>query len=205
MPQRAVLTGDFIHSSNLSPDDLDSHMTSVQIALEDWRDADGPDDHHFTRQSGDGWQAVIRPPEKALRASLFIRAWLRRNGAKRDTRIFIAEGNVTLPENSNLNEATGPVFTASGRGLDNLGRRAEFGHAAGGPMAATVRLADHISRSWTEAQARILVETLKFPRTQEEIANRLGVSQQSVQQTLSAAGYQALSEALEFIEKANHD
>lgn len=105
-----------------------------------------------------------------------------------------------MPLSGNLNDASGPVFIASGRGLKALGKRSAFGHAAGGAMSATVRLADHISGGWTEAQARVIVETLKEKRTQEEIAQRLGLSQQSVQQTLAAAGYPVLSAALDLIE-----
>ena len=205
MQNIAVLTGDLIHSTDLTSAQLELHMEAVRIALEDWADGDF-DPHfapHFTRQSGDGWQAILIPPEKALRAALYIRACLRRDGTKSDTRIFIAEGRESVPASGNLNDATGPVFVASGRGLRALGKRSAFGHSAGGAMAATVRLADHISRGWTETQARVVLQTLKIRRTQEEIAEILGLSQQSVQQSLAAAGYPALSAALEFVEGAD--
>lgn len=201
MQKIAVLTGDLIHSTDLTSAQLEIHMTSVKTALEDW--ADGDFDPHFTRQSGDGWQTILIPPEKALRAALHIRAWLRKKGTERDTRISIAAGCDVVPKSGNLNDATGTVFIASGRGLRALGKRSAFGHSAGGPMSATVRLADHISRGWTETQARVVLETLKIRRTQEEIAERLGLSQQSVQQSLAAAGYPALSAALEFVEGAD--
>ena len=198
MKEFAVLTGDLIGSTSLDAEEVERRLLSIKSALDEWYDGDPS--HCFTRQSGDGWQAIVKNPKEALRVALFIKAWLKSKGPERTTRIFIADGKSDIPESKNLNDATGDVFVLSGRGLNELPKRAELGHASGGATAALVRLADHISQDWTETQAKVMRESLHPWATQTQIAKEQGVSQQSVQQTQTAAGHHALKEALSFIE-----
>lgn len=194
----AVITGDLIGSTALKDEDVEARIISVKLAAE--QIAEWGHKTHFTRQSGDGWQITIQPPERALRAALFIRSWLMQRGAERATRMFIATGAATL-SSDNLNEATDPVFVTSGRGLKSMPKRALMGHGSGGALHAATRLADHISQGWTLAQAKTMSEAL-LPQnlSQKEIAERHKISQQSVQQSLAAAGFPAIDDALRFIE-----
>lgn len=194
----AVLTGDLVQSTSLSKNDVELRMSSVQKAAE--QISGWGAETNFTRQSGDGWQIIVRPPGMALRAALFLRSELKRTGAKRVTRIFIATGPATI-SSSDLNTATDPVFVASGRGLKKMPKRALMGHDAGDGVSAAVRLADHISQRWTTAQARVMGDALRpLEPSQSDIAKRHGISQQSVQQSLAAAGYSALIDAIHFLE-----
>lgn len=194
----AVITGDLVSSTALAEKDMSARMATVERAAAELADWGSPT--YFTRQSGDGWQMVIRPPELALRAALFIRSHLMRDGAARVTRMYIAAGNAEL-HSENLNDATDPVFVASGRGLKSLPKRALMGHADKGALGATTRLLDHISQNWTPAQAKLMSDAL-LPQnlSQKEIAKRHDISQQSVQQSLSAAGFPAVEDALRFLE-----
>jgi len=202
MPRICVLSGDLINSSGLPPGALDRAMDALRAGADEiasW----APDlTTGFARSSGDGWKFVISDQRFGLRSSLFFRAVLRREGKALATRIALASGGGTLPADGNPNAASGPAFTASGRLLDTLtGPHITMADAAGGTGNALILLADHISQDWTPAQARALCQMLPpGPPTHAETAARLGVSRQAVDQALSAAGYHAISAALQSLE-----
>ncbi|MEM9344537.1 MAG: MarR family transcriptional regulator [Pseudomonadota bacterium] len=183
----AVLTGDLIGSTELSADQISTAFTAIEAAAP------------ISRNRGDGWQLLLTQPATALRTALRIRAALRRHDLT--TRIAIASGVSTAPIPKDLNEATGPVFVASGRALDAMSKGTTLAHAAGGALAATTRLADHISTGWTQPQAAAMHLALSPDApTRAEIGAALGKSRQAVDQALAAAGYPALSDALRLIE-----
>ena len=202
MTQLSVLTGDLIDSSKLSPAQLDGAMQALAEGAQDitrW----APDMvSGFARSGGDGWQFAVSKQILTVRISLYLRAVLRRQGKRVSTRIAIASGPGTLPPDGNPNAASGPAFTASGRLLGTLsGPHASMAHASGGALHALVLLADHISQGWTPAQARALCQMLPpNSGTHAQAAQQLGISRQAVDQALAAAGYHALTEALEALE-----
>lgn len=196
----AVLTGDLVRSTALDAAALDAAFAALGEAAAEigrWQEADA----RFTRSRGDGWQLRLVRPELALRAALYLRAALRASGTGAETRVAIAEGEGGESAPRDLNEATGPVYTASGRALDALGGGATMVHAAGGPLGAAVRLADQIAAGWTEAQARSLRLMLPpDPPTRGQAGSALGITRQAVDQALAAAGFAALDEALRLLE-----
>ena len=156
----------------------------------------------YARSDGDGWKFALSDPTLGLRSSLYLRAVLRRHGKTFATRIALACGAGDLPADGDLNAASGPAFTASGRLLDTLtGPHITMAHAEGGADNALIALADHISQGWTPAQARALCLMLPpCAGTHAEAASQLGISRQAVDQALSSAGYHAISEALQSLE-----
>ena len=198
----AVLTGDLIGSTALARDDVERAFVALSEAAEaigGWQRTPA----RFTRSRGDGWQLYLARPELALRAALTLRAALAAAGRTVETRIAMATGPGAPEPPEDLNEATGPAFTASGRALDALAGGATMAHASGGALGAAVRLADHISRGWTEAQGRALLHMLPpDPPTRAEVGDRLGISRQAVDQALAAAGFPAIEAALGLIEAA---
>ncbi len=201
--QIAVLTGDLVRSTALPGDALDRAFAALAAAADEigrWQAADP----RFTRSRGDGWQLRLVRPGLALRAALHLKAALRASGTGAKTRIAIAAGEATGTAPRDLNAATGPAYTASGRALDALGGSATMAHAAGGALGAAARLADEIARGWTQAQARALLLMLPpGPPTRAEAGARLGISRQAVDQALAGAGFAALDDALRLIEAAD--
>lgn len=202
----AVFTGDIVDSSNATQASLNHAMESLEntaSAVADWsQPGDSTIRAVFARRAGDGWQVAVDHPALALRIALFIQSRLKeKSGAQ--TRIAVATGEGKLPSGpaSDLNSAHGPAFVASGRLLEALPRQALMSHAAGGPLDAAFRLADHIAQGWTEAQARAIAAMLPpgaGPR--QKVADRLGISRQAVDQALHAAGFPAIDAALKQIE-----
>jgi hypothetical protein len=195
-----VMTGDVVGSSGMTAGTLDDMLESIECASREIAGWDGPDSRlaSFARRGGDAWQAAFPMPDRSLRASLCIRACLRRMDKAFDTRIAVAADLGTVPPDGDLNRAHGPAFTASGRLLDALPGPSLMSHAAGGAKAAALILADQIASGWTEAQARAVAEMLPpgaGPRA--EAASRLNISRQAVDQALHAASFPALAAAFE--------
>ena len=203
----AVLTGDIVRSSKLSPEALDAAMEALArgaAAMAAW---EGGRDAAFTRFRGDGWQCLAPSPAMALRAALFLRAHLSALDRAIDTRISAGIGAGTLPASGGLAAANGPAFEVSGRGLDAMPRAQQFavGWASPPPGAAVIgavfALADEISRLWTPLQAEVLIETLSpGDEVQKALAAQRGVSQQAIAKRLSAGGDWALQRAMAALE-----
>jgi hypothetical protein len=208
----AVLTGDLVKSSRLSEAALDAAMEALRVGaatLGEWR---GEAPGQFSRFRGDGWQCVAPSPVLALRACLYLRACLRQLGREFETRISVGIGPGSLssdaPERWNaLAAASGAAFELSGRGLDDMNRARLLVIDWSEPPAdatlidAIFALSDEISRLWTPRQAQFLVETLSPGDTpQERLAERRGITQQTVAAHLRAGGEWALRTALTSVE-----
>ena len=192
-----VLTGDIVKSTGLSFDEraaLFAGLKSGAAAVEALQ-AEPP---RFERFSGDSWQMLVQP-KLALRACLLMRAYIRQESKSFETRISVGIGAVEPLSPEGLGASDGPAFQASGRGLKALkGAQYFTTNTADQPVFV---LADEISKRWTQAQARVLAYALMRPRpTQESVAGKVGISQQSVRNHLTAAGEPALLAALEDIE-----
>lgn len=208
----SVLTGDLVGSTGFAEADVTRAFVSLERiarAMEDWHGAP----LHFTRQRGDGWQVVLARPRLALRTALAFRAALRAEDDAFDARQSVAEGMgpdpATLP--GALNDQVGPLFTASGQGVDAMKSAREVDarltfhggdHPCARQIGAVFVLADHSSRGWTTAQAEAILPMFD-PRTNpsySRIAKQLGKSRQTVTKAVRAAGWPAIFLALTLIE-----
>ncbi|KAA2316104.1 MarR family transcriptional regulator [Pseudooceanicola sediminis] len=202
MPDQTVtvLAGDLVASTDLTTDDLDLALDALRAAatlIETWHATPV----HFTRNRGDGWQICLPGTAPGIREALALRAGLRQQGKAYETRIAIATGPAALPENGDLNRASGPAFVGAGHLLDRLSDNA-LDHAGGGALSATLILAGQISQGWTPAQARAILPMLApAPPIQSDVAARNGITRQAIQQALSGAAYPALAAALSRLEQ----
>ena len=196
----AVLTGDFIASVNLPDRELDRALALVSDTITHIADNAVLE---FSRSRGDGWQAALTSDASPLRVALAISAALTAEGAGFATRTAIATGQRSEGLPTDLNAATGPIFTASGRALDALKGEQRIAHATDAKTNACARLADSIAQTWTATQARTAVHLLhpKAP-TRAEVAKSLGVSRQAVDKSAHGAQLPAILDALDLIETA---
>ncbi|MBY5988449.1 MarR family transcriptional regulator [Roseovarius atlanticus] len=198
-----VFTGDIVDSSALSADRLDDVMACLDRLSDDISAWGQGTTVAFGRRGGDGWQLAVNAAEYTLRSTLYLQSSLMALDPAVQTRIAVATGEGTLSDgpDANPNSAHGPAFSASGRLLETLSGNTLLAHAAGGPLDATFRLADHIAQGWTQAQARAVAAMLP-PGTgpRRVAADRLGISRQAIDQALHAAGYPALHDALTLLE-----
>lgn len=201
----AVLTGDIVGSTQMSPKDLERAFDALASCAETLSDWHG-EDLHFTRQRGDGWQVRLARPKLALRSALAFRAALRSKGKAFSTFMAVAEGPAEpVRPKTDLNTASDAVFVESGRFLDGLKEQEkplQLAHAKGGATNAALILADHISQGWTPAQAAaiqpLLIPHLKISYT--DVADILGKSRQAVTKALDGGGFHSIWMALQSIE-----
>ncbi len=195
----AVLTGDIVKSTTLTRFEREALFAALKIGAKAVA-ALQADDPQFERFSGDSWQMLVQP-RFALRACLLMRAHIRQESKTFETRIAVGIGAAEPLSAEGLGASDGPAFQASGRGLKALKAAQHFGINTA--ERSIFILADEISKRWTQAQARVLAISLLRPRpTQETVAGRVGITQQSVRNHLIAAGEPALLAVLDDIETA---
>lgn len=197
----AVLTGDIVNSTKLSPTERETLFAALKAGAEVVGTIQG-ESPHFDRFSGDSWQMLLTQPKLALRACLLVRAYIRKESKKFETRISVGVGPIEPLSPEGLGASDGIAFQASGRGLKQL-RANQFFLINTNDNAAFV-LADEISKHWSVKQAAVMLLALGFnPQSHKMIAVDLGVSQQAVSKRLHAAGLPALLAALEELENNN--
>ena len=195
----AVLTGDIVKSTSYSRDERDALFAALKAGAEAVEALQNLPPL-FERFSGDSWQMLVQP-KLALRACLLMRAFIRQESKAFETRISVGVGAVEPLSPEGLGASDGAAFQASGRGLAALKGARNF--SVNTPDLPVFILADEISKKWTQAQARVLSISLMRPRpTQESIAGAVGISQQSVQNHLVAAGEPALLAVLNILENS---
>lgn len=199
----AVFTGDLVRSTELSQAQLDIGIETIRQQCGDFSSGF---DHPalFSRNRGDGWQACIQHPQYSLRFALSLIASLRALGKEFNTRISIAHGQGEIGEDGDLNTAYGPVFVASGHGLDNMKRPQTLIHMSQSALGGATCLADYIAQDWTPNQARAVAFALRINKPSNKwIAQHLAVSRQAADQALAGAGFHSLNAALTLIEEGS--
>lgn len=201
--QIAVLTGDIVRSSDLSAKQLDRLFRQMRNSIDEiltWPRARA----HFERYRGDGWQVVLSEPRLSLRAALFLRASLRAEGKGFETRIAVGIGSVNSLKWDDLGGSEGEAFRLSGQLLDELknpwlmdlrvGREAAVPHSL---LEAVFGLCDVVAYAWTPRQAEVMKSVLSpDAEVQDEIGERLGITQSTVAQHFKKAGGRAIEKAL---------
>lgn len=215
----AVLTGDLVKSSRLSPEQSNSAMQRLrQLAKEFESTYPESTIGRLDTFRHDSWQWLLAKPELALRAAVFMRAGLRafsEGRVKFDTRIAIGTGAVETIAKQRISDSRGPAFVCSGRALDAMKNESRLAYAADNGIAAEewlagglVPLLDCIVTDWTPTEARAVYGTL-MGWTQEEIAEKWPIlsktgkrqTRQAVWDSLSRAHRNTIQETLEFVEK----
>lgn len=222
----AVLTGDLIASSKASSGAVDATMENIAATARLLSGlCDG--DTRFTRYRGDGWQMLIAQPGKFLLAVVLIHARLRLAKPSLQTRIAVGLGTVDQFGSSDLRDATGRAFVASGQALDALKRdrslvlatdaedpvgfpgkkkrQETIPGAADGQDFVLLDLISFVMQRWTQSQAEAVARALEHEaETQASIASKLGISRQALNLRLTGAGFAPIRAAIKFTESLSN-
>ncbi len=196
----AVITGDIIDSRRLE-EGRRLHQV-LETTLTGLAERYGGD---HQRYRGDGFQLAIARAEAALEAAVALRAALiahSETGHRWDARLAVAVGHDDWRPGEALASADGPVFVASGRGLDALDesdarlalRRPDVDEAP--CEALLVRHLDAMLADWSPRAAEAVGLRLTEVLTQQALAERLGIRQPSVHKRLRAARWPLLADTL---------
>jgi len=205
---KAVLTGDIIESSKLTParrEALYAAFASASALLKQRYPADVS--YNISNFRGDGWQIVCNRPEKSLEIGIFVRTYLRFTfkAEKLDTRFAIGIGRINFIPAENVSAGDGEAYTLSGHLLDTLGPErtgVALPERAAPPVQAALDgilgLLDFIVSAWSASQAQAVFLALHGYK-QEEIARRwtpAPITQASVSATLKTAGWTQVHKSL---------
>ena len=175
----AVITGDIVKSQSLSRDELEAVFDGLSDAAARMERLSGQP-AYLTRFRGDGWQMVVTP-QYLLRAILSVRSRILMVDKHFDTRMAVAIGEGSVASNT-LDDATGPVFTASGHALEAMTRNQRI-HAAEVPVAIAmaIPLLASLSNRWSRAQSEVIWHAMDIPTpSQVEVARRFDHAPQTV-------------------------
>ena len=182
----AVLTGDIVGSQDYPEGQLDAVFAALGGAarqIAQWSDMPA----RLTRVRGDGWQ-LVTPAPLGLRAMLVARSAVRSAATSADSRVALGQGAGRMPS-AGLGDAEGDAFVTSGRQLDTMPPRARLA----APGRVFVPLLDHVVSGWTRRQSQVAFLALDLPApSQSDIAERLGITRQTVQRHLDSAGLPAV-------------
>ncbi|HTR28049.1 MAG TPA: hypothetical protein VMH27_02195 [Puia sp.] len=194
----AVLTGDIVNSTSLSPPQ-EARLLEVLAGLLQ----EHP--HEFYR--GDSFQAYVKEPSKALQLALACRAvaieiTTREDGAARgDIRIAIGIGEVTAPVHA-PGSAKGEAFVLSGRELDKLqATERRLSIVSGNQMAdigfqTMADYLDSIFQEMTAKQADVIANLLKGV-TQQQLALSLEKAKSTISELANAGRWPAIERILQ--------
>jgi hypothetical protein len=190
----SVFSGDIVKSTQLTSDAIDDAMRLIETTLRSRTN----DDIRFTRYRGDGWQAVLQNPWNALDNALALIANLRVRGFY--SRIAIGVDEVEHLGSTDLSDARGLAFMASGHALDQMQRGqilALAGAKIGNEDKAIAALLDERISRWTREQAEAVTKSMDpSATTAKESAVSLGITPQAMSDRLYNAGFPSMWYAL---------
>ncbi len=197
MPLSAVLTGEIVNSTRLSPAREKSLLKRLTLLLNTFK---------FEFYRGDSFQVYMKDPGKALETALSCRVLAISSAPAKakelsDIRIGIGIGTVNAPVRQ-PGLAKEEAFLLSGRVLDELEKSGErLGIAstleiANAGFSVISDYANMICKKMTAKQAAVILELLKG-HSQQEIAFRLKKSKSTINQHVTAGRWSELEKLIQ--------
>lgn len=198
----AVLTGDIIHSSRVSPEKWLKSLTGILQPL-------GESPQHWEIYRGDSFQAEVFNPLDALETSIKIKAAIRAiKGLDVRIAIGIGEKSYAAPR---ITESNGSAFVNSGHKFDTLDKE-KINLGIQSPwtnfdkeMNLYLRLALIAMDNWTTNGASMVLLALEHQQmSQEELGRLVGIKQNTVSARLKRAYFTEIIAMIEmYREKLN--
>lgn len=204
----AVITGDIVGSTELSPDAMAAVRDTITETVRTFASTNDPLSKGVEFFRGDSWQVLLGDPAKAFRLAILIQAQLQAKTGV-ETRAAIGIGAVEGLENQ-VAISTGQAFTLSGRALESIsnairltGALPNHNKTAALWFPALLHLCSGLMRGWTRRQAEVMGLWLSLPHpTYDAIASRLEppIAKQSVGDILTSANLPFLREAMKIFQ-----
>ncbi len=195
----AVITGDLVKSSSYQSTDYERLLYLLDQSL---RSLSPP--HYYNIYRGDAFQLLLTEPEQAVRAALLLRLNLIAEAS--DARLCIAIGPADNLR-ADIKTATGPVFTLSGTGLDQLAQQrwSLYCADASQPLDLLLRFADKLLLQLTARQAQVLLlYLLATDQSHQALAIELNTSRANVTALLNQANYGLFNDFLQHCQNWIH-
>lgn len=196
----AVVTGDFVGSKRMKPDD----RKRLPILINEAIDAFADEEQKIEIFRGDSFQLRLEKIETALPLALGIRLYLKSTnmalrGVQLDVRIAIGIGNESLRRVS-IGKSDGLAYQLSGEGLDHMEAHqrlaifTEKGNIA--LLSSLIAFIDNWLTRLSATQAQVCLAAL-LGKKQADVAAQLEISQAAVNQRLKSANWSLIEKALQ--------
>ncbi len=203
----AVLAGDIIKSSRLTPEELQNVKDCIVETCDELREKFpeiGLSKPFFYR--GDGWQVAMNLAPAALKVAVFIYAGLRHQNIAL-SRIAIGVGETEKLDLENLDQSSGEAFERAGHCLDKMNTRSfdvEYSQRSDSDkneiaLAALATCMSAIMSDWTARQAQFARLALLFDdRTHAELAEMISpaITRQTFSEGLQTSKFEAIELSL---------
>ncbi|WP_373058255.1 SatD family protein [Zunongwangia sp. H14] len=210
----AVITADLINSSGYSQELLSRAIAVLNEEFKKIQEKHGQGTS-FRIYRGDSFQGIIKNPGKALHIAITLKAAINKistgkNPGKAlsieaDSKTAIGIGAYDFVRDE-IAESNGQAFQFSGRTLDEMKKSGRTlmlktpDENINGEFNSSLLLLDTFINKWSTASAEVIFYLLHGYKEQE-IADKLNISQSAVNQRKKAAGWEAISSLLERYEK----
>lgn len=205
----AVLTGDIIRSRNLPGSEREDILTVIKESPKMLTALTQPalKLSTFDVFRGDSFQVIVFQPEMAVSVSVMLRTLVKKTFQKPlktlpDIRVAIGIGAVdSVPDN--VSEGDGEAFQRSGLLLDQMQAEQKMAIATSNVefdrrWNVELGLLDAILTNWTFQQSEVIPQIMTG-RTQQEIAEMLGIEQSTIHRRLRAADWPAADRYLAYV------
>ena len=199
---KGVITGDLVNSTNIAAEWRQAVVGALYKCAADFSPLT-PINIEMYR--GDSFQVVVGNPEYALTVAVAFRAKLRASTPEKkemwDARVSVGIGDVSF-ESDNIVTSDGEAFRLSGRTLDTMGKKrltistpwCDFNKS----IELVTRFADDLITSWTAKQARVVYQSMLFPKLQKDLAEELDMTRQNFNYHWSSARGQLILDYIEY-------
>jgi len=203
MTKYAVITGDIINFTRLSPEKRQSLIEDSEKLLKSWIKKSA--DAEIYR--GDSFQVLFEDVKESLNRSIQLICWFKLHSDKDNkvylgTRISIGIGAVSYRGKNVLN-SDGEAFHLSGRSFDQM-KSGELlaiktnNEEDNRAIQVILNFVNKFIKEWTLAQAEVIL-LLVEGKTQQEIADELSLSQPSVNSRIKLSNWKDIEIALNYI------
>lgn len=202
MNKVAVLTGDVVDSTKLSPmrrAELNETLKNTLSVLSEG--------NTYDIYRGDSFQVQVHNPIQALRKAIQIRCKLRQTFVQEkkpviDARISVGIGSV-IYQASRVSESDGEAYRLSGRALDSMKESRLLIKTGNEEFDSWIDiiclLLDVMISSWSSQQSEVIHELLNGAK-QQDIAKKIGITQASVNARLKTAHWHAVEVTVNLFE-----
>ena len=199
---KGVITGDLVNSSNIAAEWRQTVVDALNTCATDFMSLTPI---KIDMYRGDSFQVVVDSPEQALSVAIALRASLRASTPDKseawDARLSVGIGEISF-ESNNIVTSDGEAFRLSGRSFDNIGKKrlsisttwADFDNA----IELVTRFADEVITSWTTKQAKVVYQSILFPKLQKDMADELDMTRQNFNYLWGASKGQLILDYIEY-------
>ena len=199
---KGVITGDLVDSTNIA---AKWRQTVVNALHKCVAESLPLTPIKLDMYRGDSFQVLVDNPEYVLAIGIALRAKLKAETPDKqnlwDARLSVGVGEISF-ESSNIVTSDGEAFRLSGRSFDHIGKKrltianpwSDFNNE----IELVTRFADDVITSWTAKQAKVVYQSMLFPKLQKDLAEELGMTRQNFNYHWSSARGQLILDYIEY-------